>query len=428
MTEEPLIRDIPSIKKSLEDIKNFRSLKRAMPLLQPVLKLLKVDAEKIDEALASFDELEKMTEELANIPDRFDDLFAVRGWIIYDLMNLEVAKAAIEKAESGDIDGAEADLVNYYDVETVSWKLKTMVGIEAFRPRMRLAQKSLDDYRNERYHACIPVVLALLDGLVNELHEKRRGFFAEDANLEAWDSIAAHSKGLNTLADIFRKGRRKITTEQITIPYRNGIMHGMDLGYDNRMVAAKTWAALFATRDWAIKAERGLLEAPPGEPKKTWGEIIQQIRDVADDKERLEAWRSRSIQLGRDIPITGGPDSFESGTPECRLAEFLTYWRANNYGYMAKCLSASLGVPVTKLAGRVREKYASKHLKTFEFTEISDDTAAVTEVQTRLVYEEDSKEVEKSVRFRMIYEDSEGLPTVRGKSGGTWIVVDWNTV
>ena len=35
---------------------------------------------------------------MAMIPDRFNDLFAPRGWIIYELMNLEVAKDAIEKA------------------------------------------------------------------------------------------------------------------------------------------------------------------------------------------------------------------------------------------------------------------------------------------------------------------------------------------
>jgi len=45
------------------------------------------------------------------------------------------------------------------------------------------------------------------------------------------------------------------------------------------LVAAKTWAALFAAREWAIKAERGLLKSPPPEIKKTWGELFQQTND-----------------------------------------------------------------------------------------------------------------------------------------------------
>ena len=89
--------------------------------------------------------------------------------------------------------------------------------------------------------------------MVSELHEKRRGFFAEEVDLQAWDSIAAYSKGLNVLVSIFQKGRKTTRIKPIFLPYRHGIIHGMDLGYDNKVVAAKTWAALFATRDWALR-------------------------------------------------------------------------------------------------------------------------------------------------------------------------------
>lgn len=397
-----------------------------MPLLRPILKLLK--AEKAEEALANIDDLAQTAEEFASIPDRFNDLFASRGWIIYEMMNLEVAKAAVERAESGDIDGAEDDLVNYYDAKTVSQQLQKMKGVVAFRPRMRLAEKALDDYREGRFHACVPVVLALLDGLVNELHEKNRGFFAEGVELEAWDSIAAHSKGLNALADIFRKGRRRTTTERITIPYRHGIMHGMDLGYDNRIVAAKTWVALFATRDWAVKAERGLLTAPPEEPEKTWREIVQQIRKTAEVKARLQEWRPREIQLGQDVPVTGDPEAFEGGTPEHKLAEFLSYWKVRNYGYMAKCLSVNIRKPTKEMPALVREVYDSKHLRAYKFVEISDEAAAVTKIRTSLVYEESGNEIERIVEFRVMNEDSEGGPAVRGKPGSTWVVMNWRAV
>lgn len=104
-----------------------------------------------------------------------------------------------------------------------------------------MTQKALADYEEERYYACVLVVLALLDGLVNELHEKRRGFFSSEIDLTAWDSMSAHDKGLNVLANIFQTGRYTTTTDSITIPYRNGIMHGMDLSFDNKMVAAKAW-------------------------------------------------------------------------------------------------------------------------------------------------------------------------------------------
>jgi hypothetical protein len=90
--DEPLIRDIPSIKKTLEDMKDIAVFKHAMPLMRPFLKFLGVNIGKIDDALANVDDLTRQAEELASIPDRFNNILASQGWIIYDLMNLEVAK------------------------------------------------------------------------------------------------------------------------------------------------------------------------------------------------------------------------------------------------------------------------------------------------------------------------------------------------
>jgi hypothetical protein len=128
---------------------------------------------------------------------------------------------------------------------------------------MTLAQKALTDYHEGRYHACVPVVLAMMDGMVNELYlrakGKRKGLSAEGANHEAWNSVSAHSRGLGQLIPVLMKGRNKTITQQVDMPYWHGIMHGMDLGYDNKIVAAKTWAALFSLRDWAKRWKRGLL-------------------------------------------------------------------------------------------------------------------------------------------------------------------------
>ncbi len=415
------IQDIPSFKKLLSDTKGMKSLKVAMILLKPLLRLLRVDVDQMENAFTSLDELERQVKDLSMLPDKFNSLFGARGWIVYGMMNVEVVKAAVEKAEAGDIDRAEADLVTYYDPDKVEWLLRTMTGIEAFRPRMPLAEKALIDYREERYHASVPVVLALLDGFVSELHEKRRGFFAKDVDLSAWDSIAAHDKGLNVLTTIFQIGRHTTRTEQITIPYRNGILHGMDLGYDNKIVAAKTWGALFATRDWALKAEQGLLTAPPPEDKTTWKQLVKQILDNAEDKKRLEEWRPRTICIGVDIPNTGSPEAFQNGTPEHRLAEYMSYWQTRNYGGMAQSLYL-YGTPPNKAPLEVRENYATKKLKTFEFIEVSDKAAALTIIKTKLIYEEDKCEIERVVDFRLTNKGSNGSVAVRGKPNSSWTI------
>ncbi|MEQ8542305.1 MAG: hypothetical protein RIB93_33235 [Coleofasciculus sp. D1-CHI-01] len=421
----PFIRDIPSIAKNLKNVRDMATFKRIMPFCRPFLKLLGADVQKMDDALANVDDLVRQIEEMSQIPDRFNDIFASRGWIIYDLLNLEVAKNAIAKAESGDIDGAETDLVDYYDAETVRWKLQTMKGIRAFHPRVALAQKALIDYEEERYHACVPVVLSLLDGLVNELQEKRRGFFAEEVDLTAWDSISAHSSGLNVLVRIFQKGRYKTTIESLTIPYRNGIMHGMDLGYDNKIVAAKAWAALFATRDWALKAEKGLLEVQPKEPQKSWKEILDQLRKNQGNKEKLEQWKPRDIEVGIDVPASGAPELFADTTPEKQLAKYLNFWMVKNYGYMAKCLSSKMGPPAKQAPARLRQSFSSKALKAFKFVSIQDHAAALSIISTNLVFEEYGAEVLKSFDFRLINEDSQGNPEVSGTPGSDWKIINW---
>jgi len=428
MTDEPRIRDIPSYKKALKDIRALKNLKRAAPVARPVLRLLGVDTAKIEEALHDVGELERRFEELASLPDRFNDLFGSRGWMIYDLMSVEVAKAAVDKAESGDFDAAEADLVEHHDPDTVAWKLRTMIAVKNFRPRIPLAERALVDYREGRYHACVPVVLALLDGMVTESHPRRRGFFAEDTDLEAWDSITAHAKGLIVLARTLNKGRRKTSTEQITIPYRHGIMHGMDLGYDNKMVAAKAWAALFAARDFAIKAEKGLLDPPPAEAETSWRDIVRQIQELNQDKERLKEWKPRSVRLDADVPSTGTADMLGDGTPEHRLAEWLSYWKTGNFGFMARCLSALSAPNAKAAAAHVRRACGQRQLLSFEFIEITDAAPAITEIETRLVWVEGGNKTEKAVRFRMINEDESGNACVRGKPGSAWTVLNWEAI
>lgn len=189
---DPRISDNPSFKKLREDVKGIRLLARARPLL----KLFGVEIS--DDPVAKTEKLAQATAELTSLPDRFNDLFAEQGWIAYDRLNSEIMRSAVELGEAGDVDGAEELLVEHFDEETIDWGIKFMWAVEAFRPRERLARLALTDYLEGRYHACVPVVLMILDGIVNDIEQKRgfsRGFFAENADLTAWDSIAAHSRG-----------------------------------------------------------------------------------------------------------------------------------------------------------------------------------------------------------------------------------------
>lgn len=428
--DEERIQDIRSIRKLLEDQSNFAALRKAMPFMRPFLKLLKVDTSKMDDAFEKMDAMKDQLNRLATIPDKFNDIFSPFGWIMYEMMNLDVAESAISLAENESIDVAEHMLANYYTPEQIKWRLLTMYGVRAFHSRMELANKALIDYEEGRYHACVPVVLALLDGMVNEIHGKqkgvRRGFSSEQADLEAWDSIAGHSKGLNELKKIFNTGRYSTVTDPITIPYRNGIMHGMDLGYDNNIVAAKTWAALFAAREWALKAEQGLLEEQPEEPRKSWKEVFHVIDELNKVQKYQDEWVPRewtpqeeTIVLDRNI--------FNDQTPEHNLAEFLLLWKQRNYGNMGNHLSRYMnGHEVKAFPPQIRGIYGKLQFTSFRFERIVETAPSITLVSGVLEYIDNGSSVVKDITVRIIAETPEGEMALHITDGTIWRVMDMN--
>lgn len=281
-TKGSRIVDNPSIARLQKEVSRAQQFLKLRPLLQLFgVHLSDSIADKVAE-------VDRSLQVLATLPDRFNDLFAERGWIAYETLNMDVMRHAVELGEIGDVGAAEQLLVDHYCEDTIQLGLKFLWGVEAFRPRERLARLALEDYLQSRYHACVPVLLMLIDGFVNDVSQSK-GFFAEGTELTAWDSIAAHDRGLQALAKLLGKGRTTTTTVPITIPYRHGILHGRDLGYDNRLLAAKLWAALFALREWALAVRDNRLEEPP--PKQTpdllGSDSSRKTRWSVDDRELL---------------------------------------------------------------------------------------------------------------------------------------------
>ena len=407
--------EIESIRKIFESLQQFADIEAQLPALRPLLESLGVDVDGIADTLRSTAALREQAAELANTLDRFNELFAPRGWIAYDRLDPVIARTAVATADAGDLLSAEQQMAQYYTSDEVETQLKTLWGVAAFRPRMRLAELAVVDYRECRYHACIPVVLALLDGMVNDLGNQ--SFFSQNVDLTAWDSIAAYDKGLAELQRLFFKQRAKTVTDPIELPYRNGILHGMDLGYDTQLVAAKCWAALFAAADWARQVEQGKKNAPPPEPESTWQEVLAKVQANQEMKRALDDWRPRE-RVDNDNPI--------SGSPEAALIEFLNAWKSRNFGLMAKRLSPNDRQTLSARAGRVREFFKSLELLEFTLEAPCDQAAAVSEITVRgrgLQYGEGFDCLGK---FRIVHLDQSGQPVIHGQPGGTWFVMTWN--
>lgn len=116
--------------------------------------------------------------------------------------------------------------------------------------RLDLIQVSRKEYLKKNYVCCIPILLSVIDGIVNDI-DKATGFFSEQIDLLIDGSVVGDKQGLKVVKEVMYKGRPNTNKEKITIPYRNGILHGRDLNYGNKIVAAKCWSVLFALLEWA---------------------------------------------------------------------------------------------------------------------------------------------------------------------------------
>ncbi|MES3160644.1 MAG: hypothetical protein PPP55_03625 [Halorubrum sp.] len=427
MTDDK-IRDIPKLQEAVSQAKSLDRLSRALPYLKPILNAAGVDVGQVGDILEDEDVQEAIEEieQLVEVPDRFVDELGDCGWVIHENLSLEVASEAVELAESGDIEAAEDHLVSYYDRKIIDVNLVRMKSLESFKPRYMLARKAAKDYEEERYHACVPVVLALLDGLVQQAHIDEFGepqnASAEDTGLEAWDSLAGHSKSLNQFLEIFRKQRVKTRTDRIEKPYRNGIMHGVDLGYDNELVAAKSWNALFAVGEWARKAEQGELE-PPDEDEapsllESISESIETERRIQKLRQISEEWEPRPVEVGSDLAENGAPGDYPEDSPERAFVEFLEFWAEKNYGRMFEYLS----YPSSWEAGpgRVRDTFGDHELKYWRLIEIDHSASAAADITVEYEIDWKGEHREKIKEIRLVRQNEEGKAAPPEFEEGDW--------
>lgn len=397
----------------IEAAGSIESLYRSIPLLQRIFPGFKGTADKL---AALKDQAKDML-----VPDLFNDLFSSVGWIAYESMNLQTMKDAITICEREGLEAAEVFLAESYDSETLKWGIQWFNGHPEFRKRIRLAQLARDDYLQERYHACVPLILSLLDGLVTDV-SKHVGFFAENADLTAWDCIAAHESGLQALASLMTKGRNKTNEQAVSVPYRHGILHGRELAFDNRVVAAKSWAALFAARDWAVSISEGKKEPKPPE-KPTWGELFASLHKTQEFKRQIDEWSPRADSELEHLPHCGAPSELPEGSPERAVAEFMDNWSNGRFGPLADSLLYFTDAPKGKKAGLAKQDFGERRPNSFRVVGVKDQAASAAQVSVSAVFDGTAGSVEIELSVRAIYQGENNDPLVRGDPKGSWRIV-----
>lgn len=383
------------------------------------LRIVGLGNKKISELEEQINKLERSLGELKEVPQLFNKYFSDRGWITYDGLNHEFMKNMVQIYKEKGLDEAENEILEYYKPENLKFDFIGLKALPALLKRYRFIEFAMNDYSEGKYYSVIPLLLMIIDGAVNEIAGK--GFHSEQSDMDVWDSITTIDDGISKIKDIFRKGRNKTREEPISLPYRNGILHGMDLGYDNYIVAAKCWHFLFVVRDWGLskqseeaRKEKYYKETEIPSFKKLGKKIIETNRV----KETLKGWKRRDLTK-EYISSLADTTLIDENLPEIVLYQFLEYWKLKNYGFMGKMYWSQLYINGKPNIIEIKEQFVDIPIESFQITGISDAAAGISVIDVSVFVETQKKDF----TVRMIYEGSDGNARSRNLLDGTWKIV-----
>ncbi|MFI6021293.1 hypothetical protein ACIBCP_27145 [Streptomyces sp. NPDC051287] len=389
---------------SAHDLPSFVEMKRQLQGLRALSLFSRKQRETVKD-------IEQQIKFLGDTVDQYYKVLGPRNWIFHDTLPITDIRALLD--EHLDVGELEAALIALYnDPDNLRRMIAPLNQLPAMRKRMALINRADEDYFAGRYYACIHVLLSVMDGFVNEFETVRRGLHAREAEeLHAWDSVVGHHMGLANAHRTFTKGKSATNEEPVFELYRNGIVHGSILNYDNVVVATKAWNRLFAAADWA---QARIKEQKPPPEKPSWKELFTLIAKNEKITRANEAWQPSTLHAGES--------AFTEHPASVLVDEFLTAWVAKNYGRMAQAISTE----VRQLHGNamprlVRLEYKDLDLTSYEVTAIDHTAPAVCLIAVALHFADGSQQ---TVNLRWLYEDADGQP-IPASLLGVWRLRNW---
>lgn len=394
-------RDLPSIAEMLQLIQGGKLLTRVIARKQRP-ELVKLEAQ---------------VHEMTKVIDDFYDLLGPRHWIFHESLHLDKMKALLPLLPAE----AERKLIEFYrDPEQLAFLVGRLNHFPQLRERNQLLERAQEDYLAGRYDSTTLILITVMDGFVNdiEVEQGRRGLHARDeAEMVAWDSVVGHHQGLTRAHRTFTKSFSKTSNEEIHELYRNGIVHGMLVNYNNDVVATKAWNRLFAVTDWATSREKQAVPTPP--PATFRGLLDAVVEFGKSQKTREEA--KRALDDWKPRTLTGDEDGFAEDAVHVMATAYLAAWQRKNYGAMAQLLWVhARSETASQSAGEVREQCEPFSLEGFLVKRLDFVAPAICEVDVELQLDGEVK----PARLRWIREGEAGMG-VAPNQPGEWRLVSW---
>ena len=411
----PNERKFPLPPKYQEHLNEVQTLSRITPFLS-FFSRFGVGGRRLKAFVREIQHLKRASENLAKLPAAFHDAFSERGWLISESTNSETARAALVAHRKGHSDDAEDLLAADYLGDRLDVVVMRLCYLEEFRLRRAQLDEASALTREGRYLAAVPLLLIVADGVGTDPFGK--SIFAEGTDLNELHSLAGHPEGLPRLIRKMCEARRKTNRRDLTFPYRNGILHGRDLGYGNRLITAKCWSLLTNIQD-VIQA-RDEAQAREPEPVPSLREALARSAEVQKMKRRIAEWVPRPVTEERICVSTETRSSMNEDEPEAAMVEFLQAWKADNYGRMSQMTLTVDKTSVNQRAGEIRSLMDGLKLTNATITRVEDKALARAEIMVDLTARVDSQERSDSFVFTTICVGEKDESAVRGDEGAHW--------
>ncbi|WP_328912447.1 MULTISPECIES: hypothetical protein [unclassified Streptomyces] len=391
-------RDLPSVRQLRQQLGQARALRFLIPRDQRT----------------DFAAIEHQLQRLCDTVDDFYRVLGPRNWIFHESLPVDAVEELLASGDGPDA-AEEAFIALYTDYDALALRLHVINRLPALRKRRQLILKAHEDYAAGRYYSCIHLLLSVMDGFVNEFETVRRGLHARQAeDLHAWDSVVGHHMGLANAHKTFTKGKSATNEEPVYELYRNGIVHGSLLNYDNVVVATKAWNRLFAVVDWANAT---IKEKTPPPPRPTWKQLWRSLSELSRNQQANDAWKP--------CRVSADDSNFAQEAPASATEQFLTAWTRRNYGQMAQWISQpSQDTYGAAMPREVRMQYADHALTAFAILAVDHIAPAscLVDVELRLAGQHEDEPLRTAIRW--LYEDADGQP-VSSLLPGQWRLYCW---
>lgn len=356
-------------------------------------------------------EAEQQLKRMVRIVDEFYGLLGSRNWIFHDMLNLKDIENLL--AESNEAGSAELRLISLYrNQETIRRWITRLRRLDGLRTRSSQIDRALEHYESGYFDSCTMHLIAVMDGFLNDFEPaKRKGLHARaPEDMAVWDSVINHHLGLTHAMETFTKKIKKRVDHEVHEVFRHGIMHGTVVSFDNVVVATKAWNMLFSVGDWAIATREA---EKPKEPQPTFRDVITALSSRGRYRKYEKSFVASKLEA-TDV-------DFNSDEIVAVASEFLEAWRLKRWALVARFTPPMLRSD-QQAALNAKAVFDQYNLEKWSIDSRALDRPSTAEILAKSVVNGD----DQSLRFRLVYWTTEGIPGIPDIDEGEWTLAMWS--